>query len=152
MRDQSEARPANLGELREWLAKLRTANQPVARGEKRSPSASIGGPPAASPVTLVVARSGPADFDNLTQAVRQAPPGSRLLVRPGRYEESIVLDKFLEIAGDGPRQEIVIENPDLHCVSMLTSQATIRGLTLRSLGAAKGYKRSAADIPQGQLV
>ena len=26
MRDQSEARPANLGELREWLAKLRTAD------------------------------------------------------------------------------------------------------------------------------
>src|SRR5439155_21500758 len=149
MHDPSGAKPANYAALKEWLTKVRAAETPRSRAVENAISQTV---VASSAATLTVAKTGPADFDNLTEAIRKASSGSRILIRPGRYEESIVLDKSLEIAGDGPRQEIVIENPDLHCVAMLTGQATVRGLTLRSLGAAKGNKRSAVDIPQGQLV
>src|SRR5690242_18982982 len=94
------------------------------------------GPPAAPPV-LVVSPSGPADCRSVQDAVRRAAPGTRILVRPGVYEEGLVLEKPLEIIGDGPRDEIVLTSYDAHCVSMRTTHAVVRGLTLRSRGACK---------------
>src|SRR5262249_52751532 len=66
--------------------------------------------------------------------------------------DGIVLDKPLEIIGDGPREEIIFENPDTHCVVIRTKMALVRGLTLNSRGECKGNRRSAVDIPEGELV
>src|SRR5262249_6604031 len=81
-----------------------------------------------------------------------AQPGARIIVRPGRYEEGLILDKDLEICGEGPREEIVIENPDFHCLAMQKGRASLKGLTLRSVGGRKGNKRFAFDLSQGQAV
>jgi F-box protein 11 len=41
-------------------------------------------------------------FTTVGAAIRAANPGDRIFVRPGRYEESLLIDKPLEIIGDGP--------------------------------------------------
>src|SRR5262249_12823056 len=102
--------------------------------------------------TLAVSPSGAGDFRTVTEAIRKAPPGSRILVRPGSYAEGIVLEKPLEIVGDGAREKIVFANPDTHCVLIQTDRALVSGLTLSSQGACKGNQRSAVHIQRGQVV
>ncbi len=153
MENPSGPRSTDLTAMRDWLAKLRSRPRPVdladhGPAEAASPDQQPHGP---AP-TLVVSPKGPADYATLTEAVRKARPGARILVRPGRYEEGLVLDKPLEIVGDGPREEIVLENPDTHCLLVRTAKALVRGLTMRSRGACKGNRRSAVEVAQGQFV
>jgi len=42
-------------------------------------------------------------------AINAARPGDIIVVKPGHYPESLVIDKPLEIIGDGPVADIVIE-------------------------------------------
>src|SRR5438552_3123738 len=101
MPDSSASGPTNLADLREWLAKLRLQDVP---SDPRGKTTASPAPqePLGSETTVVVAPKGPADYTNLTDATRKAPSGARLLIRPGRYEEGVVLDRPLELIGDGP--------------------------------------------------
>jgi F-box protein 11 len=102
---------------------------------------------------IVVSASGGGDFASLGEALNAAAPGARLLVRPGLYGESIVLNKPVEIIGDGQKQQIVIASAKASCILMQTDKATVRGLTLRQEEgkADEGEAFFAVDIPQGRL-
>jgi len=58
------------------------------------------------PPTHVVDAYHRGDFVSVRAAIEAASPGDRILVRPGLYEESLVVDKPLEIIGDGPVEDI----------------------------------------------
>src|SRR5258708_10905246 len=156
MNDNSGVPASNFAALRDWLAKQRLQGQadgPILKNSKPSSTAQLMERTSADPQPMFsVSPDGSADFTDITSAVRKAPTGSRILVRPGRYQEGIILEKPLEIVGDGSRQDIVIENPDTHCVLMQASHGAVRGLTLRSQGSSKGNKRSAVYIVQGTLL
>ncbi|MFI5122883.1 MAG: NosD domain-containing protein [Vicinamibacteria bacterium] len=66
----------------------------------------------------------------LGAAVAAAEPGDELLVHPGTYSESIVVDKPLQIVGlrDGPRPVI-----DGGCSARVTVAVTVGGVSLRWL-------------------
>ena len=49
---------------------------------------------------------------HVSAAIKAAKPGDRILVRPGLYEEGLVVDKPLEILGDGPVSDIEIRARD----------------------------------------
>lgn len=60
----------------------------------------------------------------IARAVRKAPPGTRILLRPGTYRESFRVESHMEIVGVGGRGAVVIEVPageaiELHGGSML---------------------------------
>jgi hypothetical protein len=119
---------------------------PPANAAARSAS-----PPART--SFVVALDGSGDFQTLTQAVRRAPDGSRLLVRPGIYNEGFLLDKSLEIIGEGALGEIVVRATTSSCLVLRTDAATIRNLTLRGqarAGGAGGDGFFAVDIAHGR--
>lgn len=60
--------------------------------------------------TIIVDQSGAGDFTSIAEAVAAAPDGHTILVRPGRYVESVaVIGKDLTITGDGDRDAIIIE-------------------------------------------
>jgi len=61
------------------------------------------------PPTRVVDAFFRGDHATLTEALNFAKPGDRILVRPGLYQEGIVIDKPVEIIGDGDLGEVVIE-------------------------------------------
>lgn len=99
---------------------------------------------------LIVSQREPEHLKTLNAAVRNAQPGTRILIRPGLYHESLVLDKPLELIGDGPREEIIIESTESRCVLVQADHALLRGLTIRSQVDLKGNKYYAMEIVQGR--
>jgi nitrous oxidase accessory protein NosD len=86
------------------------------------------------------------DFASVAEALKHAPPGTRIVVKPGTYTDPVVIDRFVEIVGDGAPGSVVLETADSACLDMQTDRATVRGFTLRSRG-----KQSTVVIGQGRL-
>lgn len=120
----------------------REASSPPASGPARGPVAKT------EPPTLVVDALHRGDHVTLTQALQAANPGDRLLVRPGLYKEGVVIDKPVEIVGDGEPGEVVIEASGKDVVLFKATMGRIVNLTLRQTGNGDWY---CIDITQGRL-
>jgi serine/threonine protein kinase len=103
------------------------------------------------PHVLLVAQQGEGQYLSIKEAIKNAPKNTRILVRPGTYRESLVIDRDVEIVGDGDAKAIVIEATDETCLLMKTPSAVVRNLTLRSKIGPKGGQFPAVRIPHGQL-
>lgn len=118
------------------------AGPPVNKSSARVPS---------DAASVVASVSGDGDYASITEALANVPVGGRVLVRPGVYEEAILLDKAVNVVGDGPRDEIVIRVAGASCLKSSAEAARVAGLTLR--GTAGGGEPSfAVDVPRGELV
>jgi len=101
------------------------------------------------PPTHVVDAWQRGDFTTVGAAITAAKPGDRILVRPGLYEEGLVVDKPLEILGDGPATDIEIRARDADALLFKASIGRVVNLTLRQVGGAgKWY---GVNITQGRL-
>src|SRR5260370_17116797 len=98
--------------------------------------------PAATPIVVDVNRGG--TFRNLSDAIRQAPAGRLLVVRPGKYEEiePILLDRPIEVRGEGPVKQIVI-----HLHACFRVAATVRLVGLPLVGRTAAAPNALADCP-----
>jgi parallel beta-helix repeat protein len=74
------------------------------------------------------------DHLTLTGALKAAEPGDRILVRPGLYKEGIVINKPLEIIGDGELSEVIIEANGRDAIIVAANMARVVNLTLRQRG------------------
>lgn len=101
--------------------------------------------------TLVVSKTGGGQFDSIGQAIRSAPAGARILVGPGIYREGLTISQPLEIIGDGPAKEIIVEGLNVPALRMQAARALVRGLTLRGV-VKPGEEYNAVDIEQGDLI
>lgn len=123
------------------------------RGRSETPSTAPQKPPPVSDqMVVIVSHSEDGHYQTISEAVANARPGTRILVRPGIYREGVVLDRPLEIIGDGPIEDIFIESTDSSCLLMLTDYALVRGLTLRGRTAIEHKRYVTVDIPQGRLL
>jgi parallel beta-helix repeat protein len=152
-------RPANMREFRERLGREGKPAAPRPEAEPHlavAPAPRMPTPPAHVPEGPPVVMVGPGGrYTSITEALRAVPAGGRILVRPGQYAEGVVLDKDVEIAGDGPRDEIVVENAAGPCLVMRADHARVRGLRLRGrcpLRPAGDLEDSTVYVPQGFLV
>jgi len=68
-------------------------------------------PGAGTGSTYTVAPSG-GDFSTITEAVAAAEDGDTILIRPGTYTESVVIDKDITVMGDGDPGEVIVRIPD----------------------------------------
>lgn len=100
------------------------------------------------PPTHVVDQYQRGDFATIAAAVAAAAPGDRILVRPGRYLESLVVDKPLEIIGDGPLADIELRSRDANALVFKANIGRIANLTVRQVGGGNWY---GVDITQGRL-
>ena len=89
------------------------------------------------------------DFATVRAAIKAAKAGDRILVRPGLYEEALVVDKPLEILGDGPVSDIEIRARDAHALVFKASIGRVANLTLRQAGGKENWY--GVDITQGRL-
>jgi len=101
------------------------------------------------PTHVVDAFPGRGDFTTVSAAITAAKPGDRILVRPGLYEEALVVDKPLEILGEGPVSDIEIRARDTSVLAFRASIGRVANLTLRQAGG-KG-KSFGVNIRQGRL-
>ena len=125
----------------------RQAGSPAGSAEQASRT---GGDTAKTePPTHVVDAYQRGDFATVSAAIQAAKPGDRILVRPGLYEEALVVDKPLEILGDGPVSDIEIRARDANVLAFRASIGRVANLTLRQAGG--GGKWLGVDITQGRL-
>jgi F-box protein 11 len=88
------------------------------------------------------------DYATISDAISAAPPGSRILVRSGVYDEGLVIDKPLEIEGDGNLGEVVIRAEGKDVILFRTARGIVSNLVLMQMGGGKSY---CVDIQQGVL-
>jgi hypothetical protein len=125
--------------------------RPTAASDTARATATAGPHPEAVPESVVSA-DGRADFTTIGAALAAAAPGSRIRVRPGTYDEAIVIDRAVEIAGDGPVEQILVRSAGGSCVRMEADEAAVRGLTLRCVAGRGNAAFFAVDVPRGRLV
>ncbi|HEX8637565.1 MAG TPA: pectinesterase family protein, partial [Pyrinomonadaceae bacterium] len=101
---------------------------------------------------FIVSANGGGNFASINEALRNVPADSRLLIREGLYDESIVLDKNVEIVGDGAAENVIVRSRNQSCLSMQTEKATVRGLTLQGRGESYGKAFFSVDVLRGLLV
>jgi predicted flap endonuclease-1-like 5' DNA nuclease len=157
--DLAQANPFTLAEqigleggvttLVDWIARARAlySAQPsnVPRGVVPQPTLA---PPLQG---IVVAKSGPANYRTISEAISNSSPGSTIKVRPGTYNEQVVIDRHVEIVGDGPREQIIIRSVGEPCIVMQAEDARVQGIviTCQTLG---DLHKAAVKILVGQLV
>lgn len=101
--------------------------------------------------SVSVSAEGGGDYVSIAEALANVAPGGRVLVRPGVYEEGIILDKRVNIVGDGPRDRIVVSVGGASCLRSSAEGARVAGLTLRGT-AGVGVGAFAVDVLRGELV
>ena len=88
------------------------------------------------------------DFSTITAAIEAAQPGDRILVRPGLYREGLVIDRTLEIIGDGKREDVVIEAKGKGVLLFQTTMGRVANLTMRQMGGGTWF---GVEITQGRV-
>ena len=88
------------------------------------------------------------DHTTITEAIEAANPGDRILVRPGLYQEGFVIEKPLEIIGDGNPGDVVVQAMDKDALVFRTTMGRVVNLTLRQMGGGDWF---GVDIAQGRL-
>lgn len=101
------------------------------------------------PKGFVVSPSGDGGYRTINEALAAVPSGGKIILRPGKYRERVVLNKKVEITGEGDLTKIIIENDG--CVFMNTEEAVIRNMTLISCGEEHDLPSPAVDISMGSL-
>lgn len=124
----------------------RTAGPP-AEGAQHAPAARTTA--RTEPPTHLVDLYGRGDFTTVSEAITAARPGDRILVRPGIYTESLIIDKPLEILGEGSAADIQINARGAPAVVFRASIGRIANLTLRQAGGKGTWY--GVDIAQGRL-
>ncbi|NJK79667.1 MAG: protein kinase [Chloroflexaceae bacterium] len=79
---------------------------------------------------LTVSREGDGDFTSIGAALVHAQPGQRIVVQPGIYRESLVIEHPVTLIGEGAPADIIIESLNAPCLVMRTEQAEVNGFTL----------------------
>jgi parallel beta-helix repeat protein len=100
------------------------------------------------PPTRVVDPMHRGDHLTITEAIEAANPGDRILVRPGLYQEGLVMDKPLEIIGEGDSSEIVVQAMGESPLLFKTTMGRVANLTMRQMG---GGDWVSVNIAQGCL-
>ncbi|MDX8395035.1 MAG: right-handed parallel beta-helix repeat-containing protein [Mariprofundaceae bacterium] len=99
--------------------------------------------------TLTVAPSGKGDFTTIGAAIKAAKPGSRIRIKPGRYMESLVIDKELHLENGGhDTDEVIVTSRSASTLKFAAEKGSIRGLIFKNSG--KGDK-PCIDIGRGKL-
>ena len=88
------------------------------------------------------------DYTTINAAIAAAAPGSRILIRPGVYDEGLVIDKPLEIVGDGEIGGVVIRASGKHAIIFKTVKGKISNILIRQNGGGDWF---GVDISQGCL-
>ena len=102
------------------------------------------------PPIRVVDQMGRGDHITITEAIEAANPGDRILVRPGLYQEGLVIDKpGLEIIGDGNLDGVMVQATGETALLFKTTMGRVTNLTLQQMGGGRNWY--GVDIAQGRL-
>jgi parallel beta-helix repeat protein len=98
----------------------------------------------------VVDPCGSGTFLTISEALTAADPGDCVLIRPGVYHESLVVEKSVELVGQGTRRDVVIEAVGESVLRVTQAAGRIAHLTLRQLGEPSA--RIGVEVIEAQVV
>ncbi len=101
-----------------------------------------------------VGKGGQGQCLSLKVALRQAKAGSEILVLPGVYRESLVVDKDVAILALGEPGEVIIQATAGPALIIQTQAVTLRGLTLQGPAgtAVLKVKSGSARVEGGRIL
>ena len=99
-------------------------------------------------VTVSLDRSG--DYDSIGEAIRSVSAGTKILIRPGMYHETLLLDREVEIVADGVPGCVVVEAKGAACLVVRGGNPILRGLALHSRARVDGRRHYAVEILGGE--
>ncbi len=67
--------------------------------------------------TVVVSPSGEGNT-GVSVKLKSSRPNTRIIVHPGLYREVLIIDKHVEIIGEGPIDQIIVESSEGSCILM----------------------------------
>lgn len=109
-------------------------------------------PPASTTPSIVVAKTSKGQYSTIGEAIRNATPGTQIMVHPGVYRESVSIDKSVQIIGEGAVERIVIEAEYASAVVMQSGRAKVQGISLRNkAGAGINALYPTVRISMGEL-
>lgn len=100
---------------------------------------------------VIVDQDGHGAYETISEAIARVAPGTRLLIQPGTYHETLVLEKHVEIIGQGPPDQIIIERHNAPCVLMQTESALIKDVSFRGTVDDDNNHVPTINIPMGAL-
>jgi len=100
------------------------------------------------PPTVIVDKRNRGHYKTITRAIQSVKSGTRILVRPGLYRENIIIDKTVEIVGDGKRENIVIQSYNEDAILFEADKGRVTNLTLHPTGRGVFH---GVNIMQGEL-
>ncbi|NBT26282.1 MAG: hypothetical protein EBT09_06960 [Actinobacteria bacterium] len=87
------------------------------------------------PKRLLVDASGSGDYKTIASAILGAKPGEIIVLRPGTYKETLVINNDVRITGEGGRSKVIVEGaPGAHVFEFTAGSATLTGMTIRIVG------------------
>jgi parallel beta-helix repeat protein len=90
-------------------------------------------------------------YATIGEAIRASVvPGTLITVKPGIYREALVIDRVVEIVGEGDRARIVVEATDTDALTVTADRAVVRNLTVRAVGS--GDTSGAVWVQRGRVV
>jgi F-box protein 11 len=125
------------------------SQETVGIGKQPQPSAEVAAEQPAGYTAgydLVVDQMRRGDYENIADAINAAKAGDKILVKAGVYHESLIIDKPLEIVGNGSLGEVIIRGVDRSAIAVRTAAVRISNLMIRQDNGIGSY---AIDISEG---
>lgn len=89
--------------------------------------------------TVHVSKTAHSSFRSLQDAIHAVETGSRIIIEPGVYEETVVVDKNVEIIGNGSPEQVIIKGDGFICVTLTSDKIRIANLTVMGIGPNNQY-------------
>lgn len=120
---------------REWLDELRRALGVSHSGVVAEAPPSAATTPASGPRMYIVDQRGDGEFPTISAALLVAGEGDEIHIRPGRYQESLAIEKALTLLGEGERSQIIIEGTGASALRISAGPCRVENLTIKQFGA-----------------
>ncbi|WP_413306664.1 Hsp70 family protein [Bacillus sp. 1P10SD] len=101
------------------------------------------------PNILHVSKKPGVRYGSINEAIYEAPEGSTIIVEPGRYEEEIIINKKIQIIGNGSIDMVILEAKETVILIDTEEEVFIKGLTISQSKSGIGH---AIEIPKGKPV
>ncbi|SEN35739.1 right-handed parallel beta-helix repeat-containing protein [Lihuaxuella thermophila] len=90
-----------------------------------------------------------ARYRSIQAAISDAPAGSVIEIEPGIYKEDVWIDRYIELIGAGPKEEIIIQGVKQPTIEMGADYAVVKNVTLQQ---AKRNQSPVVLAGRGSLV
>ncbi len=106
----------------------------------------------ASPTTRTwtVDDNGPADFDNIQEAINNASSGDTVFVYVGTYYENVVINKTITLVGEDNNFTIIDGHDTNNVIYIRANNVTVKGFTVRKSGST--YSGILVDHSTGNVI